>query len=210
MYQPKQFQQTEPAQMHALMRDHPLAWIVVHGAQGLAADPIPLELDATIGPHGVLRGHVARANPLARMGGAPVLALFQGPQAYVSPSLYPSKALTHKVVPTWNYVVVQAAGTLHTVEDSPWLRALVERLTDHHEARQARPWSVGDAPDDYIGQMLQGIVGIEIPIDRLNGKWKLSQNRSAEDRLGVAAGLEAEASESARAAGAMVRASGSP
>lgn len=208
MYQPKHFQQSDPAQMHALMREHPLAWIVIHGAQGLTADPIPLELDTTIGPHGALRGHVARANPLAHSGGSPVLALFQGPHAYVSPGSYPSKALTHKVVPTWNYAVVQAAGTLRTVEGAPWLRALVERLTDHHEARQPQPWSVGDAPEDYIGQMLRAIVGVEIPIERLNGKWKLSQNRSTEDRLGVANALAAESRESARATAAMVRASG--
>ena len=210
MYLPAHFQQADPAQMHALMRAHPLAWIVTQAAGGMAADPIPLELDAEAGPHGTLRGHVARANPLWRADGTPVLALFQGPQAYVSPGWYPSKALTHKAVPTWNYAVVEARGTLRAVEDAPWLRALVARLTDHHEATQPHPWSLSDAPGPYIDQMLRAIVGIEIPVERLSGKWKLSQNRSLEDRLGVAGGLEADGRPTARETAAMVRAAGEP
>ena len=207
MYLPSHFQQADPAQAHALMREHPLAWIVTQPAGGLTADPIPLELDAGAGPHGTLRGHVARANPLWRADGTTVLALFQGPQAYVSPGYYPSKAATHKAVPTWNYAVVEARGTLRAVEEAPWLRALVGRLTDHHEAAQSPPWSLGDAPPDYIDQMLRAIVGIEIPIEQLLGKWKLSQNRSLEDRMGVAGGLEADGRPSARQTAAMVRAS---
>jgi transcriptional regulator len=157
----------------------------------LTADHLPLEFDATAGAHGTLRGHVARANPLWRAAaGTPVLAIFRGPQAYVSPSWYPGKAATHKVVPTWNYAVVQAHGVLRAVDDAPWLLALVSRLTAHHETPQARPWAVTDAPADYVQQMLRAIVGIEIPLTRLLGKWKASQNRSEADRLGVAAGLE--------------------
>ena len=121
--------------------------------------------------------------------GTPVLAIFRGPQAYVSPSWYPSKAGTHKVVPTWNYAVVHAHGVLEAVDDAPWLRALVGRLTDHHEAPRPAPWSVDDAPADYVQQMLRAIVGIRIPIERLVGKWKVSQNRSQADRKGVAHGL---------------------
>jgi transcriptional regulator len=118
-----------------------------------------------------------------------VLVVFGGPQAYVSPSWYPSKAATHKVVPTWNYTVVHAHGVLEAVEDAPWLEALVGRLTDHHEAPRPAPWAVDDAPADYVQQMLRAIVGIRIPLTRLVGKWKVSQNRSEADRLGVADGL---------------------
>jgi transcriptional regulator len=160
------------------------------GPAGPTADHVPLAFDAGAGAHGALLGHVARANPLwAAAAGSPVLAVFHGPQAYVSPSWYPGKATTHKVVPTWNYAVVHAHGMLEVVEDAPWLRALVGRLTDHHEAPRPTPWSVDDAPDDYVQQMLRAIVGIRIPIERLIGKWKVSQNRSAADRQGVADGL---------------------
>lgn len=190
MYIPKHFLQTDAPQLHALMQAHPLATLVSTGADGPCADLIPLELDATAGPHGTLRGHVARANPLwQQAAGRPVLALFHGPQAYITPSWYATKAQTHKVVPTWNYTVVQAEGTLEVVEDAPWLHALVSRLTAHQEAPLPHPWAVSDAPDDYVQAMLRGIVGIQIPLTRLVGKWKISQNRSAEDRAGVARGL---------------------
>jgi transcriptional regulator len=187
MYLPRHFEQTDPAALAALMREHPLAHLVSLAADGPTADPIPLEYDADAR---LLRGHVARANPLWQQAdGAPVLAIFGGPQAYVSPGWYPSKAETHKVVPTWNYAVVHAHGRLRAVQDAPWLRALVGRLTDHHEAVQAVPWSVADAPVDYVAQMLRAIVGIEIVVERLVGKWKVSQNRSDADRHGVADGL---------------------
>ncbi|MCU0922056.1 MAG: FMN-binding negative transcriptional regulator, partial [Burkholderiaceae bacterium] len=164
------------------------------GEDGHTADHLPLEFDATAGEQGTLFGHVARANPLWRVAaGAPVLAVFGGPQAYVSPSWYPSKAATHKVVPTWNYTVVHAHGVLEAVEDAPWLRALVGRLTDQFEAPRPTPWAVDDAPTDYVQQMLRAIVGIRIPLTRLLGKWKVSQNRSEADRLGVADGLGADA-----------------
>lgn len=201
MYLPPHFEQHDPAALHALMRGHPLAALVSSGPDGLTADHLPLEFDPTAGEHGTLFGHVARANPLWRVAaGTPVLALFSGPQAYVSPSWYPGKASTHKVVPTWNYAVVHAHGVLEAVDDAPWLRTLVGRLTDHHEAARPAPWSVDDAPADYVQQMLRAIVGIRIPVARLVGKWKVSQNRSAADRLGVAAGLMASADADAQGA----------
>jgi transcriptional regulator len=194
MYLPPHFEQRDPAALHALMREHPLAALVSLGEDGHTADHLPLEFDATAGEQGTLFGHVARANPLWRVAaGAPVLAVFGGPQAYVSPSWYPSKAATHKVVPTWNYTVVHAHGVLEAVEDAPWLRALVGRLTDQFEAPRPTPWAVDDAPTDYVQQMLRAIVGIRIPLTRLLGKWKVSQNRSEADRLGVADGLGADA-----------------
>ena len=190
MYLPSHFEQHDTATLHALMRAHPLATLVSTGPEGPTADHVPLAFDAGAGAHGALLGHVARANPLwTAAAGSPVLAVFHGPQAYVSPSWYPGKATTHKVVPTWNYAVVHAHGLLEMVEDAPWLRALVGRLTDHHEAPRRTPWSVDDAPADYVQQMLRAIVGIRIPIERLIGKWKVSQNRSAADRQGVADGL---------------------
>jgi transcriptional regulator len=186
MYLPRHFEQTDPAAVHALMREHPLALLVVPGQPEFSADLVPLELAAD-GSH--LRGHVARANPLWRQAGQPVLAVFQGPQAYVSPSWYPSKARHGKVVPTWNYTMVQARGVLQAVDDAPWLRELVGRLTDHHEGQRGLPWRVDDAPTDYVAQMLGAIVGIEIGITALAGKWKVSQNRDAADRDGVIRGM---------------------
>ncbi len=192
MYLPPHFEQTDPVALHALMRDHALATLVHLGPDGPDADHVPLELDAAAGPQGTLRGHVARANPLWRTAaGQPVLAVFQGPQAYVTPSWYPSKAATHKVVPTWNYAVVHARGVLQAVEDAPWLLALVSRLTAQHEAPRSQPWAVADAPEDYVQRMLGAIVGIEIPLTQLTGKWKLSQNRDGADRGGVVQGLAA-------------------
>ena len=190
MYLPKHFEQHDPAELQRLMREHPLATLVMQAADGVTADHVPLEYVAGVGEHGTLRGHVARANPLWRDGAAaPVLAVFNGPQAYITPSWYPSKAETHKVVPTWNYAVVHAHGTLHAIEDAPWLHALVTRLTGHHESSRAAPWAVSDAPDDYVQQMLRAIVGIEIRVERLVGKWKLSQNRTPADLQGTIAGL---------------------
>ncbi len=211
MYQPRHFQQEDHATLHALMVAHPLAALVSLGADGLTADHVPLEFDAQAGPHGTLRGHVARANPLWRDGaGQQVLAIFRGPQAYITPSWYPSKAATHKVVPTWNYAVVHAHGPLRVVEDAPWLHDLVSRLTQHHEQHRHTPWAVSDAPEDYIQQMLRAIVGIEIPIERLVGKWKISQNRDDADRLGVAQGLSQQDGDEAAGMSALVRSGGAP
>jgi transcriptional regulator len=203
MYLPKHFEQNDPAALQALMHEHPLAALVTTAADGLTADHVPLEYDAA---SNTLRGHVARANPLWRHAdGQPVLAIFRGLQAYVTPSWYPSKAATHKVVPTWNYAVVHAQGTLRAVDDAPWLHALVTRLTGTHEAGRSAPWAVSDAPDDFVQQMLRAIVGIEIPAVRLVGKWKITQNRSEADRLGVADGLAAENSAEAHAMAPLVR-----
>ena len=205
MYLPTHFEQHDAAALHALMREHPLATLITPGPDGTTADHIPLELDATAGPHGTLRGHVARANPLWQVAAdKPVLVVFHGPQAYVTPSWYPSKASTHKVVPTWNYTVVHAQGVLHAVQDAPWVHALVSQLTAHHEATRDPPWAVSDAPQDYVQALLRAIVGIEIPLTRLVGKFKLSQNRNESDRHGVAGGLAA-GNEEARALAAMLQ-----
>jgi transcriptional regulator len=196
MYLPTHFRQDDPQALHAVMRERPLATLVTLDAQGPTADHLPLEFDPAEGTNGTLYGHVARANPVwQQAAGQPVLAIFSSVQAYVSPSWYPGKALTHKVVPTWNYAVVHAHGVLEAVDDAPWLHALVSRLTARHEARRPAPWQVSDAPADYVQQMLAAIVGIRIPVSRLIGKWKLSQNRSAADRGGVAEGLAAGADE---------------
>ena len=189
MYLPRHFEQNDAAVLAEAMHAHPLATLIVATTEGPTADLIPLEFHPELGAHGTLRGHVARANPLWRAAGASVLAVFHGPQAYVSPNWYPSKREHGKVVPTWNYTMVQARGALRAVDDAPWLRALVGRLTEHHEAQQVQPWSVSDAPDDYVQQMLKAIVGIEIVLTSLIGKWKVSQNRSAADREGVATGV---------------------
>ncbi len=155
-----------------------------------------MEIDEAAGELGTLRGHVARANPVWKTHRPDVeaMAVFQGPQCYITPSYYPTKAATGKVVPTWNYATVHAHGPLRVIEDPAWLRRLVEQLTDRYEATRPAgevPWHVGDAPEAFIETMLKAIVGIELPIARLEGKWKVSQNRPAEDRAGVVAGLGA-------------------
>jgi transcriptional regulator len=190
MYLPSHFAEDDPQALHALMRDHPLALLVHTGPDGLDGDHLPLEFDPAAG---VLRGHVARANPLWRHAdGAAVLAVFRGPQAYVSPSWYPSKAEHQRAVPTWNYAVVHVHGRLRAVDDAAWLREQVGRQTVHQEAPRRPRWGIDDAPAEYLQQMLRAIVGIEIEARRIVGKFKLSQNRSAQDHAGVLAGLDAE------------------
>jgi transcriptional regulator len=188
MYSPSHFAETRTDTLHALIEAHPLGTLVMHTADGLVADHVPFEIGApsAAAPYGTLRAHVARANPLWRQAGAGALVVFQGPSAYVSPSLYQEKPASGKVVPTWNYAVVQAHGVLRAIEDPAWLLALLERLTARHEAPRAAPWAVADAPPEYIDSLLKAIVGIEIPLDRLDGKWKLSQNRPPADRAAVA------------------------
>jgi transcriptional regulator len=207
MYLPRHFEPPDAAALAALMRDHPLATLVLTTPDGTTADLVPLEFAPGEGEHGTLRGHVARANPLWRKAGAPALAIFHGPQAYITPNWYPSKREHGKVVPTWNYTMVQARGTLRAIEDAAWLRVLVGRLTTRHEANLPQPWAVGDAPDDFIQQMLRAIVGIEIALTSLIGKWKVSQNRSEPDRLGVVDGLTGQAHENAAAIAALVKGS---
>jgi transcriptional regulator len=196
MYLPSHFTETRTPVLHDLIRAHPFAVLVTLDAGGLVANHIPMEVDPEAGALGTLRGHVARANPVWRSHRAEVdaMAVFQGPQDYITPSYYPTKAATGKVVPTWNYATVHAHGPLRVIEDRAWLRRFVEQLTDRHEAalHQATgepPWKVGDAPEAYIDGLLGAIVGVELPIMRLEGKWKVSQNRPAEDRAGVVAGL---------------------
>ena len=193
MYLPSHFEETRTEVLHALLRAHPLGLLVTQdGGGALAANSVPFVLDADpAGGPGILRAHVARANPLWREARADVesLVVFQGPQAYISPSFYPSKAEHGKVVPTWNYVMVQARGQLRAIDDAAWVRAFVTRLTERHEAPRAKPWAVSDAPDDYIASMVKAIVGIELTLTALTGKWKVSQNRSLADRTGVAKGL---------------------
>jgi transcriptional regulator len=194
MYQPAHFVEQDPATLLALMRAHPLATLVRGGTE-LVADVLPLEVER-LGEGWRITGHVARANPLWREAdGQPVLALFQGPQGYVSPSWYASKAEHHKVVPTWNYTLVQAHGRLRAIDDPAWVHAFVTRLTAVHEGGRAMPWHVSDAPADFIEATQRAIVGIEIEVTRLEGKFKLSQNRSAQDRTGVVLGLEADAAQ---------------
>lgn len=203
MYQPAHFQVLDEAPLMALMQSWPLASVVRHSADGtLDADHIPLQFNAATRS---LRGHVARANPLWRQardagaGGMPVLAMFRAEQGYISPNGYPSKAQTHKVVPTWNYAVVHVHGRLKIHDDAAWLHALVQGLTDQHEQHESRPWSVSDAPADYMDTMLRAIVGVEISVEKLEGKFKLSQNRSASDLQGVVQHLGQSASPGARA-----------
>ncbi len=190
MYQVGAFREERIDVMHALMRSHRLATLVTVHDGVPEANHLPLLIDPEPSPNGTLHGHVARANPLWRQAdGQEVLVIFQGPQAYVTPSWYPSKRETGQVVPTWNYAVVHAYGPLIVRDDREWLRALVTRLTDQQEAGLPQPWRVADAPADYLERMLGAIVGIEIPLARLSGKWKVSQNRTAADRAGVAEGL---------------------
>ncbi len=191
MYRVAAFSEDRVTVMHALIRAHPLATLVTSAGGVLEANHIPMLIDPVPAPHGTLRGHVARANPLwrERHEGAEALAVFQGPQAYVTPSWYPGKRDTGKVVPTWNYAVVHARGPLVVRDDRAWLRDLVSRLTDLQEAGRPQPWGIADAPADYIERMLEAIVGIEIPVVQLQGKWKVSQNRPEADRSGVIDGL---------------------
>ena len=174
MYNPNRFVETRLDVLHTLIMQHPLATLVTHGPDGLAADHIPFEIGAPTdaAPFGVLRAHVARANPLWRQDGAAVLAIFQGPSGYVSPEVYDLQTLAGRAVPTWNYAVVHAHGCLRVIDDRDWLLAHMRRATTHQEGRHGHAWSVGDAPRDYIDKLVRATVGIEIAIGRLQGKWK--------------------------------------
>ena len=192
IYLPEHFDASEPRAMRDLIDTFPLATLITSGADGVSANHIPLMLEADRGPHGTLIGHVARNNDLWREGlhDGESLAVFQSIDAYISPNWYPSKQQTHEVVPTWNYSVVHAYGKLVVHEDKKWIRGVVGKLTRKMEAvTSEQPWKMADAPSDYIESMLVDIVGIEIPITRIIGKTKASQNRLACDRDGAAAGL---------------------
>lgn len=194
MYVPAAFREERPEVLGRLIAEYPLGVLVTLGAEGLNANHVPFLLDPDPAPFGTLRAHVARANPVWRDLARNVepLVVFQGPQAYVTPSWYPRKQESGKVVPTWNYLVVHAYGPLRVIEDPAWLRAFVSRLTDRFETRRAQPWKVDDAPEDYVQAMLKAIVGLEMPVTRLIGKWKASQNQPAADRAGALRGLASE------------------
>lgn len=192
MYLPDHFKAGDPAELHALIAAHPLGALVTNGPNGLDANHIPFKLEAGQGPQGTLLAHVARANPVWRevRDGDEVLVIFRADQGYVSPNWYPSKKENHRSVPTWNYSVLHAHGKIAIRDDERSVRAIVARLTHRHEASQPVPWKMSDAPKDYLADMLGKIVGLEIEITRLVGKFKLSQNRDARDIAGVVDGLE--------------------
>jgi transcriptional regulator len=177
MYVPDHFREDRPDVLHQAMRQIGFATLVT---QNLDANHIPMLLNGN-----VLSGHVARANPVWKEGEGPALAIFLGPHAYVSPAWYPSKAATGKAVPTWNYITVHARGPIRWLQDADWLRAHVTALSNAHESPRPQPWAIGDAPESYIQTMLRGIVGFEIAIETLEGKYKLSQNRDTADRAAV-------------------------
>ena len=194
MYVPDHFRETQVAVLQAFVERHPLATLVAMTAEGLTANHIPLHAQLRAGAGGLLRGHIARANSLWRelKGGAEVLAVFTGAEHYISPGAYPSKQQHGKVVPTWNYATVHVKGSIRFIDDESWLREFVVSLTDVHERGRPNRWQVSDAPPDYIASMLRAIVGFEIEISSMVGKFKGSQNRSAEDRAGVRTTLGVE------------------
>jgi transcriptional regulator len=194
MYVPEQFAEHRLPVLQKAIASSGLANLITMGADGMIASPVPLLLDPDAGPHGTLIGHLARANPQWRASDTAVqaLAIFMGPDAYVSPSYYETKRETGKVVPTWNYVTIHAYGTVTFSDDTEELLHIVTRLTAKHEAGRAVPWAVSDAPPAFTQSQLKGIVALRMPIDRLQGKWKMSQNRTTPDRTGVVAGLEAD------------------
>jgi transcriptional regulator len=195
MYVPPLHKEDRIDLLHDAIRRTGLATLVTVTQDGLIASHVPMLLDADPAPYGTLVGHLARPNPQARGAIGEALAILQGPEAYVTPSWYETKRATGKVVPTWNYVTIHAYGTVEFFNDPERLRDVVTRLTDRQEAPRAEPWAVTDAPADFIDVMLKGIVGFTLPISRLEGKWKMSQNRPAEDRAGVVAGLQSDGRE---------------
>ena len=197
MYIPAHFLIQNPQDLHAILRDHPLGALVTMGPDGLDANHIPFEFDASQGAHGLLTAHVARANPVWEQcqDGADVLVIFRGNESYISPNWYPSKHETHRQVPTWNYEVVHVHGRLTVMDEEKFVRRVVARLTREHEASEPRPWKMGDSPPEYIAQMLKAVVGIQVDIQRIEGKAKLSQNREARDRLNAADTLLAKGDE---------------
>jgi transcriptional regulator len=186
MYTPAHFREDRVPVLHAFIQEHSLATLVTVGTEGLVANHIPMLVVADPPPFGRLVGHVARGNSVWRDSEETSLAIFTGPEHYISPSWYLAKQEHGRVVPTWNYAAVHAYGSLRIHDDREWLRALVTSLTETHEAQFERPWSVTDAPADYIDGLLKGIVGIEITIQRLEGKWKMGQNRPDADRAATA------------------------
>ena len=191
MYQPPHFREDRIEVQHDLIRAHPLGLLVTAGPGGLMANPIPFLIEPASGERGMLRAHLARANPQGREleGVGECLVVFQGPQDYVTPSWYATKRETGRVVPTWNYATVHVWGRPRVVDDEAWLRRQIGDLTRLREGRRAEPWSVDDAPEAFVAAQVKGILGLEIPIARIEGKWKVSQNRPEADRAGIVAGL---------------------
>jgi transcriptional regulator len=210
MYLPKHFEDNEPTRLHGYIEAHPLALLITTSSNGVLANPLPFLMQPERGAHGTLIAHVARANPVWRElpAHSEALVVFQGAQAYVSPSDYPGKKEHGKVVPTWNYSCVQARGVLQVHDDRDGVHRVVSTLTARHEASQSKPWGLGDAPADYIEQMLAQIIAIELPVQSLVGKFKFSQNRGTADRAGVEAGLQARGQVLAAAEMARLRTSG--
>ncbi|GGX95016.1 FMN-binding negative transcriptional regulator [Massilia dura] len=193
MHCPTTFREERLEALHGLMRAYPLATLITAGSDGLVANLVPFSLHDG-GERGILRAHLGRGNRQldALREGAETLVVFQGPESYVSPSWYPSKAEHGKVVPTWNFTVVQVRGEPRVIDDPDWIRAQVRQMTDNHESGREHPWQVADAPDDFITALIAGIAGIEIPVLSIEGKWKASQNRAPADRQGVIDGLKAD------------------
>lgn len=193
MHCPPMFREERLDVLHGLITAHPLATLITAGSNGLMANLIPFTLHVG-GESGILRAHLARGNKQldALRAGAEALVVFQGPECYVTPSWYPSKAEHGKVVPTWNFAMVQARGNPQVFDDATWVRAQIDELTNNHESKREHPWKVSDAPDDFIAAQLKAIVGFEIPILSIEGKWKVSQNRLPADRQGVIDGLQTE------------------
>lgn len=209
MYQPVHHREEDPETLHALIRAHPLGLLVSSGPEGPVANAVPFLLDANVAPNGRLQAHVARANPqwkaLAEDSAMPVLVVFQGVDSYVTPSWYATKRETGKVVPTWNYVMVQVRGVARVIEDRDWLSSQISALTDLHEGQREAPWAISDAPTEFIDTQIRAIVGIEIDITEISGKWKVSQNRPAADRAGVIDGLGEAGTETSAAMAELVR-----
>lgn len=208
MYMPKQFEEPRVDVMHELIRARPLATLVTLSSNGLNANHIPLHLSESPAPFGTLQGHVARANPVLSDldKGMEVLAVFHGPDAYITPSWYATKKETGKVVPTWNYAVVHAYGYVRVVDDASWVRAQLEALTAHNEASFSEPWSVSDAPHDFAEKLIGNIVGFEMIISRLSGKWKVSQNQPQQNQASVVEGLKASGLQDSSVMAALVEA----
>jgi transcriptional regulator len=192
MYQPPLFKEDDLQVQHALIRAHPLGLLITAPAGGPTANVFPFHLDAGRSPKGTLQAHMAKANGQWQeiRDGAPVLAVFQGVESYITPSWYVTKQETGKVVPTWNYVMVQVRGKATVIDDAEWLHGHVSTLTDEHEAGRVDAWAVNDAPESFIQSQIKGIVGLEIEIAEIDGKWKVSQNRPAADRVKVVEALE--------------------
>jgi transcriptional regulator len=206
MYLPQTFEETDQAVLHEFIRSHPLATLVTNDTGGLCANHIPMLIESDLEGQIVLRGHVARANPLWKnlQAGVEALAIFQDQGLYITPSWYPSKRETGRVVPTWNYVAVHVSGCARAIDEANWLRQFLTRLTAAHEMQRAQPWHLTDAPGDHIDRQLRAIVGIELSVAHMVGKWKVSQNRSVADAAGVVSGLNQQGDNAALNMAALV------